>query len=79
MHGQGSILSCLLQTPLLDPQAEQHVAAHLELQLSEQFPKGPDLQTPESVRLSLQTGELFSLDFSDAYFHIPKKPELSKV
>ena len=30
------------------------------------------LETPESIRLSLQTGEwVSSLDFSDTYFHIP--------
>ena len=30
------------------------------------------METPETIRLSLQTGDwLTSLDFSDAYFHIP--------
>ena len=30
------------------------------------------METPETIRLSLQTGEwVTSLDFSDAYFHIP--------
>ena len=31
-----------------------------------------EMETPETIRLSLQTGEwVTSLDFSDAYFHIP--------
>ena len=37
------------------------------------------METPESIRLSLQPGEWFtSLDFSDAYFHIPITPNSRK-
>ena len=37
------------------------------------------METPESIRLSLQQGEwVTSLDFSDAYFHIPISPNSKK-
>ena len=37
------------------------------------------METPETIRLSLQTGEwVTSLDFSDAYFHIPIAPRSRK-
>ena len=37
------------------------------------------METPETIRLSLQTGEwVTSLDFSDAYFHIPINPRSRK-
>ena len=37
------------------------------------------METPESIRLSLQPGEwVTSLDFSDAYFHIPISPNSRK-
>ena len=37
------------------------------------------METPESIQLSLQQGEwVTSLDFSDAYFHIPVHPQSRK-
>ena len=37
------------------------------------------METPETIRLSLQQGEwVTSLDFSDAYFHIPINPRSRK-
>ena len=37
------------------------------------------METPETIRLSLKTGEwVTSLDFSDAYFHIPIAPRSRK-
>ena len=37
------------------------------------------METPESIQLSLQQGEcVTSLDFSDAYFHIPISPNSRK-
>ena len=37
------------------------------------------METPESIRLSLQPGDwVTSLDFSDAYFHIPISPNSRK-
>ena len=37
------------------------------------------METPETIRLSLRTGEwVTSLDFSDAYFHIPIAPRSRK-
>ena len=37
------------------------------------------METPESIRLSLHQGEwVMSLDFSEAYFHIPISPNLRK-
>ena len=38
------------------------------------------METPESIRLSLQPGEwVTSLNFSDAYFHIPITPSSRKI
>ena len=38
------------------------------------------METSESIKTSLQTGEwLTSIDFKDAYFHIPDKPRVQEV
>ena len=38
------------------------------------------METPESIRTSLQEGEwVMSIDFKDAYFHIPINPQSSKI
>ena len=51
--------------PILDP-------SHLNLFLA---PGTLKMATPETIRLSLQQGVcVTSLDFSDAYFHIPISP-----
>ena len=55
--------------PILDP-------SRLNLFLSTGTFK---METPETIRLSLKTGEwVTSLDFSDAYFHIPIAPRSRK-
>ena len=50
------------------------MASHFGFEHSRSFPKDKNFQmeTPETIRLSLQQGEwVTSLEFSDAYFYIP--------
>ena len=47
-NSQGSILSGVLQLPLLSSQAEQQGAPNLRPQLSEQVPEGSNLQNGNS-------------------------------
>ena len=62
-----------LQQTIFSPQTQQPVETHLGPEHLEHLPKQSfAMETPETVRTSLQTGEwVTSIDFKDAYFHIP--------
>ena len=70
-EGQGSNLTSLFQQIVHCPKAEPKVAANLGSQYSKSvlYVKTFKMETPETIRTSLQQGEwVSSLDFSDAYF-----------
>ena len=69
-EGQGSNLTSLFQQTVHCPKAEPQVAANTLNQFL--CVKTFKMETPETIRTSLQQEEwVTSLDFSDAYFHIP--------
>ena len=68
------VLPRVLQPPLLVPKPNNRWRPILDHSALNRFlhVKTFKMETPESIRLSLQQGEwVTSLDFSDAYFHIP--------
>ena len=71
-NGQGSILTSLLQWPLLGSQTQQQVAPFSRPQLAEQVPEDLNLQNGNTRInqgvITKRTGH--PLDFSDVYFHI---------
>ena len=72
--GEGSNISSLLQQTFHCSQTKPKMATNLGPQFSKQIFERKNIQNgnPETIRISLQQGEwVTSLDFSDAYFHIP--------
>ena len=72
--GVSSIISGLLQPVVLVPKPNKKWRPILDLSQLNLYlaPTMFKMETPETIRLSLQQGEwVTSLDFSDAYFHIP--------
>ena len=72
--GEGSNISSLLQQTFHSSQTKLKWRPILDLSALNKFlsVKTFKLETPETIRISLQQGEwVTSLDFSDAYFHIP--------
>ena len=68
------VITGLLQPSFSGSQTQQQMASHFGFKHSQSFPRDKDgkWKTPETIQLSLQQGEwVTSLDFSDAYFHIP--------
>ena len=66
------VFTGLLQPALSCSKAQQKWRPILDLSKLNLFLGTLEMETPESIRLSLQKGEwVTSLDFSDAYFHIP--------
>ena len=64
----------LLQVVISGTQTQQPVATYLRPEHTEQLLKTQSFKmvTPETIRTSLQAGEwVTSIDFKDAYFHIP--------
>ena len=71
---QGSSISSLFQQTVHRPQTKPKWRPVLDLSALNKFlsVKTFKMETPETIRLSLQQGEwVTSLDFSDACFHIP--------
>ena len=71
--GSSTIIPGLLQQVVFGPKDQPQVEAHLDLSQLKSFlaPATFKMETPETIRLSLQQGEwVTSLDFSNAYFHI---------
>ena len=66
----------VFQPTLFSPQTQQQVETHPSLFLkTEKF----KMETPETIRTSLQKGEwVTSIDFKDAYFHIPIQEQSRK-
>ena len=67
-------LSRVLQPAIFGTQTQQPVETVLDLSTLNTFlnTESFKLETPETIRTSLQTGEwVTSIDFKDAYFHIP--------
>ena len=74
-------LPVLLQLVVFGPKAQQEVETHFGPQPIKWLSPNNTfkMETPETIRVSLQTGEwVTSLDFSDAYFHIPIHPRSRK-
>ena len=72
--GGCQVISGILQPAFPCPQTKQKMEANLGSESVELIPQYDTfkMETPETIRLSLQTGEwVTSLDFSDTYFHIP--------
>ena len=64
----------IFQPTFFSTQAKQQMEAHSGFEQSESLSQNREIQmeTPETIRTSLQQGEwVTSLDFKDAYFHIP--------
>ena len=67
-------LTRFLQPTIFSPEARKQVETDLRPKQSEFFPQTEkfEMETPETIRTSLQKGEwVTSVDFKDAYFHIP--------
>ena len=67
-------ISELFQPTILSSQAKQQTETQLDLSNLNLFLKVEKfkMETPETIRTSLQQGEwVTSIDFKDAYFHIP--------
>ena len=78
--GVGPFISGLLQ-PFLVPKPNNRWRPILDLSQLNLYLVSASfkMETPETIRLSLQQGEwVTSLDFSDAYFHVPINPRLWK-
>ena len=77
--------SGLLQPVVFRPQTQQPVETYTgPEQLSNKFPtiESFKMETPETIRTSLQAGQwVTSIDFKDAYFHIPidSSPSVSTI
>ena len=72
--GQKSRISGLLQPTILGTETQQPVETYLGPKYPEQILKSESfkMETSETIRTSLQAGEwVNSIDFKDAYFHIP--------
>ena len=66
--GSKSPVPGLLQPVIPGSQTQQPVAPHLGSEQTQTF----KMETPETIRTSLQTGEwVTSIVFKDAYFHVP--------
>ena len=72
--GQQSNISGVFQPTIFSPKAQQKWRPILDLSKLNLFLKVEKfkMETPETIRTSLQQGEwVTSIDFKDAYFHIP--------
>ena len=74
-------LSELFQPTIFSPKAKQQVETYIRSEQSESFLKAEKfkMETLETIRTSLQQGEwVTSIDFKDAYFHIPIQEQSRK-
>ena len=79
--GVGRVIPGFLQPSVSGSQTQQKMEANLRSDSAQFVPQYRHFQmeTPETIRLSSKTGEwVTSLDFSDAYFHIPIAPRSRK-
>ena len=79
--GQKSRIPMVLKPTIFGPKTKQLVEAYTRSQQSQKFLKAEKfkMETPEKIRISLQTGELVrSIDHNDAYFHIPIQSQSRK-
>ena len=64
----------VFQQTIFSPKTQQQVATYSRSEQTESFPQGGEIQNGDTgnIRTSLQQGEwITSIDFRDAYFHIP--------
>ena len=76
-----SNISGVFQPAIFSPNAQQQVGPILDLRKLNLFLKMRKfkMETPETIRTSLQQGEwVTSIDFKDAYFHIPIQEQSRK-
>ena len=69
------------QPTILSPKTKQQMETYIRSEQTQSFPQGGKfkMETPETIRTSLQTGEwVTSIDFKDAYFHIPIQEQSRK-
>ena len=80
--GSKSNISRVLQPTILGPKAQQQMETYTRSeQIKSLFLKVEKfkMETPETIRTSLQQGEwVTSIDFKDAYFHIPTQEQSRK-
>ena len=76
--------SWVFQPTIFGPKAQQQMETYIRSEQTESFPQGGEIQngdirTMETIRTSLQQGEwVTSIDFKDAYFHIPIQEQSRK-
>ena len=76
-----SDISGIFQPTIFSPKTKQQLEAYTRSEQTKSFPQGGKIQdeTPETIRISLQKGEwVTSIDFKDAYFHIPLQEQSRK-
>ena len=79
--GPQSNISGFLQSTIASPKAQQQMEANTGPKQPKLFLKVEKfkMETPETIRTSLQQGEwVTSVDFKDAYFHIPIQEQSRK-
>ena len=79
--GPQSNISGVLQSTIFSPKTQQQMEANTGSKQTKPFPQGGEfkMETPETIRTSLQQGEwVTSVDFKDAYFHIPIQEQSRK-
>ena len=79
--GTKSKVPGFLQQTIFSPKTKQQMEIYIRSEQTQSFPEGGKIkmETPETIRTSLQTGEwVTSIDFKDAYFHIPIQEQSRK-
>ena len=73
--------SRLFQPTIFSPKAKQQVETYTRSEQTKSFPQLEKfkMETPETIRTSLQEGEwVTSIDFKDVYFHVPIQEQSRK-
>ena len=77
--GTTAKISGVFQPTNFSPEAQQQIETCTRSEQTKSFPQGGKMETPETIRTSLQQGEwVISIDFKDAYFHIPIQEQSRK-
>ena len=77
--GHKSDIPCFLQQTILGSKPKQPMETYSRSEDAEQISEIRNIQNGDTIRTSLQKGEwVTSIDFMDAYFHIPINPPSRK-